>query len=213
MANRGRIMQSKERMEESDREAAARVKSGDGDAYRVLVERHSRSVFRLAFRMTGREQDAEDVVQETFLRAYRQLERWEERSSFSTWLYRIAANCSLDLMRKRKRHAEVGLDAPISSGPSSHNDKDSPRIGNTLPSSEAGPERLLLGDEVQRRVGSALGDLSQQERAAFVLRHFEGQSIPEISEALGLSGNAAKHSIFRAVQKLRRALEPLVQSI
>ena len=82
--------------------AVERAQSGDGDAFRLLVEQHSRAVFRLAFRMTGNEQDAEDVVQETFLRAYRQLDKYEARASFSTWLYRIAANYSLDLIRMRK---------------------------------------------------------------------------------------------------------------
>src|SRR5947208_4324462 len=84
----------------------ARARQGDGEAFRALVERHSRNVFRLAFRMTGNEQDAEDVVQETFMRAYRQLKNYEARSSFATWLFRIASNCSLDLIRSRKRHQD-----------------------------------------------------------------------------------------------------------
>jgi RNA polymerase sigma-70 factor, ECF subfamily len=192
-------------MEDSDSVAVARVRSGDGDAYRVLVDRHSRSVFRLAYRMTGNEQDSEDVVQETFLRAYKQLHRWEARSSFGTWLYRIAANYSLDLMRRRKRHGEVTMN---DSGP----EDDALEMAQALPSTDAGPERLLFSNRVQACVTGALNELSQQERTAFVLRHFEGQSIEEISGALGLSGNAAKHSIFRAVQKLRRALEPLVNT-
>jgi RNA polymerase sigma-70 factor (ECF subfamily) len=192
-------------MEDSDSVAVARVRAGDGDAYRVLVDRHSRSVFRLAYRMTGNEQDSEDVVQETFLRAYKQLHRWEARSSFGTWLYRIAANYSLDLMRRRKRHGEVTMN---DAGP----DDDALEMAQALPSTDAGPERLLFSNRVQACVSGALNELSQQERTAFVLRHFEGQSIDEISVALGLSGNAAKHSIFRAVQKLRRALEPLVNT-
>src|SRR5579872_2951717 len=80
----------------------ARARQGDGEAFRALVEQHSRGVFRLAFRMTGNEQDAEDVVQESFLRAYRQLGRFESRANFGTWLYRIVANCSVDLMRARR---------------------------------------------------------------------------------------------------------------
>jgi RNA polymerase sigma-70 factor (ECF subfamily) len=196
-------------MEDSDSVAVARARAGDGDAYRVLVERHGRGVFRLAFRMTGNEQDSEDVVQETFLRAYKQLHRYEARASFATWLYRIAANYSLDLVRRRKRHGEVALGE--AAGGSSNQD-DAPEMLNTIPSQDPGPERLLFSGAVQQRVAGALGELSPQERTAFVLRHFEGQSIAEISGALGLSGNAAKHSIFRAVQKLRRALEPLVTS-
>src|SRR5215813_13886346 len=92
-------------------EAAAaldRARQGDSEAFRTLVERHSRTVFRLAFRMTGNEQDAEDVVQESFLRAYRQLGRFESRANFGTWLYRIVANCSVDLMRaKQARHDQA----------------------------------------------------------------------------------------------------------
>src|SRR5437660_3976742 len=88
----------------------ARARQGDNEAFRALVERHSRSVFRLAFRMTGNEQDAEDVVQETFLKAYRQLGRFESRANFSTWLHRIAVNRSIDLIRGRK-HQEAGHDA------------------------------------------------------------------------------------------------------
>src|SRR3954453_10746430 len=92
-------------MELTDAAFVAKARSGDTDAYRILVERHSRALFRLAFRMTGNEQDAEDVVQESFLRAYRQLSKFDERASFGTWLYRIATNYSLDLVRSRKRRS------------------------------------------------------------------------------------------------------------
>src|SRR5438270_6674130 len=93
-------------MEETDAAALARAKAGDKDGFRLLVERHSRSVFRLAYRLTGNEQDAEDVVQETFLRAYKQLQRFDGRAAFGTWIYRICANCSLDLIRARKSRKE-----------------------------------------------------------------------------------------------------------
>src|SRR5882724_2711311 len=136
-------------MEDSDSVAVAKVKAGDGDAYRVLVHRHSRSVFRLAYRMTGNEQDSEDVVQETFLRAYKQLHRWEARSSFSTWLYRIAANYSLDLVRSRKRHGEVAMnETPAGDEPN--------EVVHALPSLSPGPDRLLLSGEVQQCVTDTL---------------------------------------------------------
>ena len=93
-------------MEDSDAVAVARARAGDQDAFGLLVERHSIRLFQLVYRMTGNEQDAEDVVQETFLRAYKQLNRFESRAGFGTWLHRIAANCSLDLLRKRKRQDE-----------------------------------------------------------------------------------------------------------
>ena len=177
----------------------ARARQGDSDAFRALVETHSRSVFRLAFRMTGNEQDAEDVVQESFLRAYRQLGRFESRANFGTWLYRIVSNCSVDLMRaKQARHDQVRGDSLDQEG------------AMELPAADMpGPERIAESAEIERRVQHALQDLSPLERAAFTLRHYEGRSIDEISTTLGLGTSAAKHSVFRAVKKLRLALAPL----
>ena len=103
-------------MEWTDSAAAEEARKGNQLAFRVLVERHSKSVFRLAFRMTGTEQDAEDVVQETFLRAYKQLQGFDGRAAFGTWLYRICANCSLDLMRARKsRNFTLATEQPCTS--------------------------------------------------------------------------------------------------
>ncbi len=97
-------------MPQTDAATVALARDGDSEAFRALVERHSRAVYRLAHRMTGSAQDAEDVVQETFLKAYRQLSRFESRANFSTWLHRIAVNCSIDLIRSRP-HRESGHDA------------------------------------------------------------------------------------------------------
>ena len=175
----------------------ARARQGDSEAFRALVERHSRSVFRLAYRMTGNEQDAEDVVQESFLRAYRQLGRFESRANFGTWLYRIVSNCSVDLMRsKQARHDQVRGESL---------DQAAQMPAADLP----GPERMAQSAEIERRVQTALAGLSPLERAAFTLRHYEGRSIDEISATLGLGTSAAKHSVFRAVKKLRVALAPL----
>jgi RNA polymerase sigma-70 factor (ECF subfamily) len=183
--------------------AVERARSGDSDAFRLLVEQHSRAIFRLAYRMTGNEEDAEDVVQETFLRAYRQLGKYEARSSFSTWLYRIASNYSLDLIRMRKRHEDKRERG------SAEENRD---ILQSIAVDSPGPDRIVYSSQVKDRVDAALSQLSAQERTAFVLRHFEGLSIEEIGEALGTGANATKHSIFRAVQKLRRTLEPVVGS-
>lgn len=179
--------------------AVERAQSGDSEAFRLLVEQHARAIFRLAFRMTGNEQDSEDVVQETFLRAYRTLSRYEARASFSTWLYRIASNYALDLIRTRRRHEEKRERG-------SAEDRD---ILHSIPESGPGPDRLFYGTQVKDRVNAALDQLSAQERTAFVLRHFEGLSIAEIGDALGTGTNATKHSIFRAVQKLRKSLQPV----
>ena len=189
-------------MEASDLAVVALVKAGDRDAFRHLVERHSRSVFRLAYRLTGHEQDAEDVVQETFLRAFRQIRRFEARSSFATWLYRITVNCSHDLLRQRPR---------AGSRPS----LDDPDLGIAAgladASASADPVRELASRRIDERVRTAMDELSDQERSAFVMRHFDGLSIEEIGRVLDLKTSAAKHSVFRAVHKLRRALEPIAE--
>lgn len=183
----------------TDLAMVARVRAGDADAYRVLVERHSRTLFRLAYRMTGNEHDAEDVVQESFLRAYRQLGRFDERASFGTWLYRIAVNCSLDLVRARKRRGEITASADP--------EMDDPL--STAAAPDPAPDRMAMSGEVRERLSGAMNELSASERTAFVLRHFEGMRIEEVGRVLGCQPGAAKHSVFRAVQKLRRALEPL----
>jgi len=188
-------------MPQTDAAAVALARDGNSEAFRGLVERHSRTVYRLAHRMTGSPQDAEDVVQETFLKAYKQLSRFESRANFGTWLHRIAVNCSIDLIRSRP-HREAAQDAA-----------DLEQHGAASEATDPGgasPERLMLSTEVQERITAAMSGLSEMERAAFVLRHFEGQSIEEISRALNLKTNATKHSIFRAVRKMRVALEPLV---
>lgn len=168
----------------TDTEAVAQVQAGDRDAYRVLVERYSQSVFRLTYRITRSEQDAEDLVQEVFLKAYRAIGQFDGRASFPTWIYRIAANASLDVIRLRKPQAEI------------------PDLRDGAPT----PERLAVAGQIRQRLALAMEELSPQERAAFVMRHFENRPIAEIAESLSLRENATKHSIFRAVRKLRAAL-------
>jgi RNA polymerase sigma-70 factor (ECF subfamily) len=181
-----------------DAGAVAQARAGDEDAFRVLVERHSRSIYRLAYRMTGRPEDAEDVVQETFVRAYRQLGRFEARSHFATWLYRIGFNCAIDFMRAR----------PHRESPETAERLD--RVPN--PERQPSMDDLVYAGQIGARVQQALNGLSAQERAAFLMRHYQGCSIEEICDALDLKTNAAKHSIFRAVRKMRAALRPLVDA-
>src|SRR5437763_1324717 len=188
------------RMDLTDAAAVSRARGGDADAFRLLVDRHSHAVFRVAYRMTGNEHDADDVVQETLLRAYRQLGRFEERANFGTWLHRIAINCSLDLLRARGR-----ADKHYGGDP-----EEAELTGAAK--ADAEQDRLLLSSELQEQVKAAMQRLSGNERTAFVLRHFEGMPVEEIGKTLGIQVNAAKHTIFRAVRKLREALEPFVRS-
>jgi RNA polymerase sigma-70 factor (ECF subfamily) len=180
-------------MQWTDEEAANRARQGDQAAFRLLVERHSHAIFRLAFRISGNEYDAEDLVQETFLRAYKQLVAFDGRAAVGTWLYRICVNCSLDLIRVRKQRRS----------------DDTTRWLDRMATSDPGPERLLQSHQIAALLEPALDLLSETERTAFILRHHEGLGIEEIAELLGVERGAAKHSVFRAVQKLRRALQPV----
>jgi RNA polymerase sigma-70 factor, ECF subfamily len=167
------------------------ARRGDRNAFQSLVERHSSAVFRLAYRMTGNTSDAEDVVQEAFLRAWKQIGRFDSRASFATWVHRICANCAIDYLRARRGKAETA---------------DDPFLN--IPHKGPSPERLTQSAEITGLLLPALDQLTEMERAAFVMRHYECLPIKEISRALGVESGAAKHSVFRAVQKLRRALEP-----
>jgi RNA polymerase sigma-70 factor, ECF subfamily len=178
----------------------AQARAGNRDAFRTLVERHSRAVFRVAFRIMGNEQDAEDVVQETFLKAYRELSRFEARSGFGTWIHRVAANCAIDAIRRRPKR--VIQDS---------GDEAEPLLAR-LASPAPGPDREAAGQQLRARIDAVLQALTPLERAAFTLRHLEQRPVEEISEALGQSPSATRHSIFRAAAKMRRELAPLVRA-
>jgi RNA polymerase sigma-70 factor, ECF subfamily len=175
------------------------VLAGEKDAYGLLVTRHSQTVFRVAFRITEDEADADEVVQETFLRAYRKLQDFDARSSFGTWIYRIAMNCALDVLKKRKSQTPVPITEEY--------DSEIPSV--QVADRAAGPDRLLLSRELETRTHAAMEKLTPTERIAFVMRHMEQRSTVEIARALGIAPNSAKNAVFRAVQKMRQSLAPL----
>jgi len=192
---------------ESDAMAIERTLAGDRDAFRVLVERHSHSVFRLAYRLTGNQHDAEEVVQEAFLRAYQKLSQFAARANFGTWVYRIAANYAIDLTR-RKRREDARRETPVMS--TEDNAERDPL--DLLPDAAPSPERLTQSLELKRQMELALAALSQAERTAFVMRHWEGCGIEEIAAVLNSNSGAAKNTVFRAVQKLRQMLQPFLEN-
>jgi RNA polymerase sigma-70 factor (ECF subfamily) len=201
-----RMRPSVETSIESDAIAVERTLAGDRDAFRILVERHSRNVYRLAYRMTGNRHDAEEVVQEAFLRAYQKLSQFASRANFGTWVYRIAANYAIDRMRQKKsedskralpaRETEDGVEMDLMS---------------SVPDGAPSPERLAQSGQLAVQMRRALTHLTPAERTAFVMRHWGGSGIEEIAEALKSSTSAAKNTVFRSVQKLRKTLEPFVE--
>jgi len=190
----------------SDAIAVERTLAGERDAYRVLVGRYSLNLYRLAYRMTGNSHDAEEVVQEAFLRAYQKLHQFAGNSNFGTWVYRIAANYAID--RIRQRNAEESRQA-LRGRPSE--DGLEVELIAAVKDPSASPERLARSAELGARMKEALDALTPAERTAIVMRHWEGCAIEEIAAVLKSNSNATKNTVFRAVSKLRKALEPFIE--
>lgn len=174
----------------------------DEESFKALVASHARSLHRLAYRMTRNQQDAEDVVQDALLKAYRALDRFENRSELSTWLHRITTNCAYDLLRKRQRRAEDDLP---------ETDSEADAVTQSFLATTPGPDQNAHAADIRRRVNESMQRMTATERSAFVLRHYEGHTLDHIGEALGISLAATKQCVFRAVKKVRQDLEPLVQ--
>jgi len=182
----------------NDTELLTRLKAGDQAAYATLVEENASAIYRLALRLMGNEADAEDVLQETFLSAFKSINRFEGRSSLSTWLYRIASNAAL--MRLRRNEPEqVSVDEPV--------ERDD---GEMMPRQFFDfcclPEDDLLREEAREQMKQAIEELPPTLRSVFVLRDIEGLSTTETAEALDLSESAVKSRLMRARLKLREQL-------
>ena len=186
-------------------ELIARLKAGDKRACAECVERHSPLVYRLALRLTGNEAEAEDVLQETFLNAFRSINSFEGRSGLGTWLYRIAYNASMMRLR-RKEPFQVSVDESL--------DVD----GQYLVPKELFdwcclPERDFESDEVRLELERAIGELPESLQAVFVLRELEGLSTAQTAETLDISEGAVKVRLHRARLWLRERLSPYFTGI
>ena len=191
---------------EEDRLLVEQAQKGDREAFEQLVYRHDRDILRLAFHMLGNREEAQDVFQETFLKAYRSLGRFRSDSSFYTWIYRIATNVSLDKLRKRQSlREEISYEADTESHP------DRPALKDTLEEKSyySNPERRLYGREIGDRIQNALQTLSEKERLVFELRHYQGLRLRKIGEIMDSTEETAKNYLFRATQKLRTFLSEI----
>jgi RNA polymerase sigma-70 factor, ECF subfamily len=186
-----------------DNFSLAALQSGDKAELARLVDVDSPKIFSLALRILGNSQDAEDVLQETFLKAFSHLAEFEGRSSISTWLYRIATNEALMLMRKRK--PEVSL--PLSDEPDEEDAPEPVVVVDWHPL----PEQELQSAEARRFLQQAVQSLSPALRTVFILRDIQGLSIRETAEVLDISEEAVKTRLLRARLKLREELTEYYQ--
>ena len=175
------------------------LKAGDREAFARLVDETSGHVYRVTLQILGDEQDAEDVLQETYIKAFRALPDFEGRSSLTTWLYRIAVNEALMLVRKRKPQA-------ISVEESTPFDAEAESDGLEIVDFCCLPEGELLYSESRRFLDQAVNNLPANLRVVFVMRDLEGLSIQETAEALKISENNVKTRLLRARLRLRQEL-------
>ncbi|HLM98484.1 MAG TPA: sigma-70 family RNA polymerase sigma factor [Bryobacteraceae bacterium] len=185
---------------EIDEEAAiiAQARLGNTGAFNELLRRYERKIFRLALHITQNREDAEDVLQEAFLKAYEHLDQFQGQSKFYTWIVRIAVNQALMKLRKRKADRSVSLDETIDTGEDN--------IAREIAAWDENPEQKYSREELQRILTSAIDGLAPIYRAVFVLRDIDGLSTEEAAEALDLSVPAVKSRLLRARLQLREKL-------
>jgi len=183
-------------MASTDEELVERAIAGDSESFNQLVKRWERPIYALAYRVLGREEDARDVVQEAFLRAFRGLPGFKGQAKFSSWLYRITLNLCRDWIRRRKRTPELqapeGIDVielAAEQGPTE--------------SVEDVVSRKHLGERVER----AMRTLSEEQRTAIILKEYEGLTFQEISDLLGVPLSTIKTRLYQGLTVLRRELE------
>jgi RNA polymerase sigma-70 factor (ECF subfamily) len=185
----------------SERDLILKAKSGDAMAFEQLVHRYDRQVFSMAASYVSNAEDAKDIYQEVFLRVYRALPKFELRSEFSTWLYRITANVCMTHRTRRKRHSHISLTA------GDGDDDDVSHRAATIPKEGKQTDEALLRGEIGDKIDHALTKLSPKERLVFTLRHYEELKLREIAGRMNVAVGTVKKYLFTATQKVKQELK------
>lgn len=181
---------------EEEQKIIEKVKNGDTDAFEKLVKAYEKQVYSLSYRMLSNAQDAQDAAQEAFVKAYVNLSSFRGDSKFSVWLFRLANNCCIDMLRRRKE--TVSLSAVSDDGEN---------IVLDIPDSSPGPEDKLISREAASAIAEGIKLLPEDYRSCIVLREIGGQSYAEIAETLSLDIGTVKSRIFRARKRLLKQLK------
>jgi len=188
-----------------DAEAIRRTRAGDRESFGVLVDRYGARITRLVRGYVRNEQDVQDVVQDSFVKAFSRLDRFDGRSAFYTWLYRIAANTAMDHNKKWKRRpTPLTLSAP---------GEDEDRVGIAPPHRGPPPEAGAMQAEIREALDAALESLPDRYREVLVLRELEGLTYEEMATTLRLSRGTVESRLFRARERLRTRLGPLADQL
>ncbi|MEZ4239687.1 MAG: sigma-70 family RNA polymerase sigma factor [Myxococcota bacterium] len=183
---------------EADAELLRAVLAGDGTAYRGLVERYQGRVYAMVYGMVRNREDARDITQEAFVKAYRNLETFRLEASFYTWLYRIAMNLAIDFTRKRKRQARNGFDEGVAA-----RDEDGEISEAHV---DEMPSRQLERKQLFARIMEAMDELPEDQRQVILLRELEGLQYKEIAEVMGIPEGTVMSRLFYARKKLQKLL-------
>jgi RNA polymerase sigma-70 factor (ECF subfamily) len=184
-------------MTRTDEELVARATAGDLDSFNQLVTRWERPIYALAYRTLGREEDARDVVQEAFLRAYRGLRGFKGQAKFSSWLYRITLNLCRDWIRKERR-------APLVQVPEGTDPVD---LADAKASPAESVEELVARREMSQAVSRAMAELPEEQRTAIMLKEYQGLTFQEIADLLDCPLSTVKTRLYQGLSVLRRRLE------
>lgn len=187
-------------MENIERDLIHRSQTGDRDAFRDLVDLYKDRIYSLAFRMLGSREDAEDVAQETFIRFYTHMHRYNEAYHLSTWLFRIANNLSIDRLRRfKKNKKELSLDAEI-------HGSEGIALYDAIHDQSPTPEQKAITNEVEIRVREAIESLAPKYRNIMLLKYIEDMSVQEISQIVDLPEATVKTRLHRGREALRKKL-------
>lgn len=181
----------------TEQELVTRAKAGDDSAFAQLMRANEKRIYNLTLRMTGNPEDAMDLAQEAFLNAWRGLKFFKGDSAFSTWVYRLASNACIDLLRRKKRRQDIDLSMPTDEEDDSQPD---------IPDERFQPEQELERQELRRAVVQGLEQLSDEHRQVLVMRELNGLSYQEIADILDLEPGTVKSRIARARISLRKIL-------
>ncbi len=181
----------------TDNELIINANNGDVMALEELIYRYDKMVLRLAMKYTGDSDDAKDIYQEVFIRVYKNLSRFQFKSEFSTWLFRITSNVCISFKRKYIKKNHLSL-----------NDEDNSGYISTIPDDDVlSPDSVVLNSENGDKINAALNNLSPNQKMSFLLDHYEGYKIREIAEMMNCKEGTIKKYLFEAVRKLKTQLE------
>jgi RNA polymerase sigma-70 factor (ECF subfamily) len=180
-------------------ELIQKARGGDVGAFEALVYRYDKQVLTIAARYVNSSDDAKDIYQEVFLRVYKGLKKFQLRSEFSTWIFRITTNVCLSYHSRRKRHVHISLDQE-------HDDDESSHRAEII-SEEHSPHQQTENAELSLRVEEAMNELSPQQKLIFTLKHYQGYKLNEIASMLDCSEGAVKKQLFTAVRRLKNQLK------